>query len=448
MPSFVFGSRLYGEMFSTSQMNALFSDEAIVQRYLDVEVALARVQAKLEIIPADAATAIADCADINRIDWQTLSARTQIVGYPILPLVEQLSSWAKNDLGQYCHWGATTQDIMDTADVLQIKAALAIVEADLEAIADHLKCLATEHKTTAMAGRTHLQHALPVTFGYKCAGWLSSIDRHRARLNQLKPRVFIGEFAGAAGTLASLGDDGLRVQEALMEELDLGVPSMTWHGARDNFAEVTGILALISASLGKIAYDVMLMMQTEVGEVFEPYVEGRGASSTMPQKRNPISSELILAAAKIVREQHSLMLDALVQDHERATGQWHVEWVAVATAFLSTSGALRAATELLAGLEVDVEAMRQNLDMSGGLIVAEAVMMGLAPKLGRQVAHDAVYECCRESLETGKSFLSALENHPKIAGIADLDQLADLVSPENYLGAAPTMVENYLKNRE
>ncbi len=448
MPSLVFGSKLYGEMFSTAQMNSLFSDEAIVQRYLDVEVALAQVQARLGIIPAEAATAISESADINRIDWQTLSERTQIVGYPILPLVEQLSSWPKGNLGQYCHWGATTQDIMDTADVLQIKAAIALVEADLDAIAGHLAYLAQHHKTTAMAGRTHLQHALPITFGYKCAGWLSSIDRHRDRLNQLKARVFVGEFAGAVGTLASLGVDGLVVQAALMEELGLGVPSMTWHGARDSFAEVTGILALICSSLGKVAYDIMLMMQTEVGEVFEPYVEGRGASSTMPQKRNPISSELILAAAKIVREQHSLMLDALVQDHERATGQWHVEWVAVSTAFLSASGALNAAKELLSGLEVHEKTMRRNLDMSGGLIVAEAVMMGLAPTLGRQVAHDAVYECCRESLKTGKPFLEALENHAEISGIVEPLRLAELVNPANYLGSAPEMVENYLKNRK
>jgi 3-carboxy-cis,cis-muconate cycloisomerase len=448
MPSFVFGSRLYGEMFSTAQMNSLFSDEAMVQRYLDVEVALARVQARLGIIPEKAATAISDSADISRIDWQCLSRRTQIVGYPILPLVEQLSSWPAHDFGQYCHWGATTQDIMDTADVLQIKAAIALVEADLEAIADHLARLADEHKTTAMAGRTHLQHALPVTFGFKCAGWLSAIDRHQDRLNQLKPRLLVGEFAGAVGTLASLGVEGLAVQEALMAELELGVPSMTWHGARDNFAEATGVLALICASLGKIAYDVMLMMQTEVGEVFEPYVEGRGASSTMPQKRNPISSELILAAAKIVREQHSLMLDAIVQDHERATGQWHVEWVAVSTAFLSASGALSAAKELLSGLEVHEDTMRRNLDMSGGLIVAEAVMMGLAPILGRQVAHDAVYECCRESLKTGTQFLQALEDHAEISGIVEPGRLAELVNPENYLGAAPKMVENYLINRK
>jgi len=304
MPSFVFGSRLYGEMFSTAQMDALFSDEAIVQRYLDVEVALAHVQAKLGIIPAEAASAIGDSADINRIDWQRLSARTQVVGYPILPLVEQLSSWAEDGLGQYCHWGATTQDIMDTADVLQIKAAIALVEVELNTIADHLAHLAAEYKSTAMAGRTHLQHALPITFGYKCVGWLSSIDRHRMRLNQLKPRALVGEFAGAVGTLASLGDEGLKVQKALMQELELGTPLMTWHGARDSIAEVTGVLALICSSLGKIAYDVMLMMQTEIAEVFEPYVEGRGASSTMPQKRNPISSELILAAAKIEREQH------------------------------------------------------------------------------------------------------------------------------------------------
>lgn len=448
MPSLVFGSKIYGDMFATARMRDLFGDDAIVQRYLDVEVSLARVQAELGIIPKEAASAIAASADINRIDWSKMSARTQIVGYPILPLVEQLSSWAPDGLGQYCHWGATTQDIMDTADVLQLKEAIALVEEDLDAIARHLARLAKEHKSTAMAGRTHLQHALPVTFGYKCAGWLSSIDRHSERLNELKARVLVGQFAGAVGTLASLGQDGLAVQRALMEDLDLGVPSITWHTARDSIAEVTGVLALICASLGKIAYDVMLMMQTEIGEVFEPYVEGRGASSTMPQKRNPISSELILAGAKIVREQHSLMLDALVQDHERATGQWHVEWVAVPTAFLSASGSLRAAHELLAGLEVHADTMARNLDMSGGLIVAEAVMMGLAPALGRQVAHDVVYECCCESLATQKPFLDALCDHADIAGVVDRARLADLVNPAKYLGAAPEMVEHYLNQRK
>ncbi|HUS96418.1 MAG TPA: adenylosuccinate lyase family protein, partial [Hyphomicrobiaceae bacterium] len=299
-------------------MRALFTDRALIQRYLDVEVGLARAQARLGLIPAEAADAIAAVATVDRVDFKKLSERTQIVGYPILPLVEQLSDWAEGGLGQYSHWGATTQDIMDTADVLQIRDALTLVAKDLDAIGEALAKLASDHARTPMAGRSHLQHALPISFGYKCATWLSAIDRHRDRLASVRRRVEVVEFSGAAGTLASLGKDGLPTQKALAEELGLGVPDITWHTIRDNFAEVTGLLALVSGSIGKIGYDIMLMIQTEIGEVLEPFVPGRGASSTMPQKRNPISSEMMLAASKIVREQHSAMLDAMVQDHERA----------------------------------------------------------------------------------------------------------------------------------
>jgi 3-carboxy-cis,cis-muconate cycloisomerase len=448
MPSIVIASKLWGQMFGADTMRALFSDEAMVQRYLDVEAALARAQAGLGIIPPEAARAITAVAQVSRIDWDRLSARTQIVGYPILPLVEQLSGWAADGLGQYSHWGATTQDIMDTADVLQIRDALDLISADLDAVATALAVLAEAHATTPMAGRTHLQHALPVSFGYKAATWLSGLDRHRARLAELRPRVEVVSFAGAAGTLASLGrKDGLATQTALAAELGLGVPEITWHTIRDGFAEVTGWLALVAASLGKIGYDIMLMMQTETGEVLEPFQPGRGASSTMPQKRNPIGSELMLAAAKIVREQHSLMLDAMVQDHERASGQWHVEWQALPTAFIVASAGLRAAREVLEGLEVRPEAMRRVLDVTAGLIVAEAVMMGLAPALGRQVAHDLVYECCRAVLDTGASFLDALAAEPRIAAVMDRDALARLVDPANYLGAAPEMTRRLLARR-
>lgn len=449
MPAFVIGSELFGEMFGSKDMRALFSDRAMVQRYLDVEVALARAQAGLGIIPQAAAEAIAVAARIERIDWPRLRARTGIVGYPILPLVEQLSEWAPEGLGQWCHWGATTQDVMDTADVLQMRAALDLVARDLDSVAGTLAALAREHADLPMAGRTHLQHALPITFGYKVATWLSAIDRHRARLGALRPRVEVVSFSGAAGTLASLGaKNGLATQAALARELGLGVPDITWHTIRDGFAEATGLLALVAASIGKIGYDVMLMMQTETGEVLEPFVPGRGASSTMPQKRNPISSEMMLAAAKIVREQHAAMLDAMVQDHERATGQWHVEWQAIPTAFIVASAGLRAAREALDGLEVRPDAMRRVLDMSGGLIVAEAVMMGLAPALGRQVAHEVVYDCCRAALTHGTGLLQALEADPRIAGTLDRARLEELVDPAKYLGAAPEMTRRLLERRE
>ena len=447
MPSVVIDSKLWGDMFGTTRMRALFTDEAMVQRYLDVEAALARAQAGIGIVPAAAAEAITAVAEVGRIDWDRLSARTQVVGYPILPLVEQLSGWAEDGLGQWSHWGATTQDIMDTADVLQIRDALDLIAADLDAVAAALARLAADYAETPMAGRSHLQHALPVSFGYKAATWLSGLDRHRARLAELRPRVEVVSFGGAAGTLASLGEDGLATQAALAGELDLAVPDITWHSIRDGFAEVTGWLALVAASIGKIGYDIMLMMQTEVGEVLEPYQPGRGTSSTMPQKRNPIGSELMLAAAKIVREQHSLMLDAMVQDHERATGQWHVEWQALPTAFIIASGGLRAAREVLEGLEVKPQAMRRVLETTGGLIVAEAVMMGLAPALGRQVAHDLVQDCCRVALTGDTPFLDALAAEPKIAAVMSRAALARLVDPANYLGAAPEMTRRLLARR-
>ena len=447
MPSIVVKSSIYGDMFGTADMRGLFEDDTMLGLYLDVETALARAQAKLGLIPEDAAKAITDAADIDKIDMDKLSARAQIVGYPILPLVEQLSGWAPDGLGQYCHWGATTQDIMDTADVLQVRAGLDIVEEYLERIAAALAKLAEEHADTPMAGRTHLQHALPVSFGFKAATWLSAIDRHRIRLAELRGRVEVVEFSGAAGTLASLSGNGLATQAALAEELGLAVPDITWHTIRDGFAEVTGFLALVAASIGKIGYDIMLMMQTETGEVLEPYVAGRGASSTMPQKRNPISSEMMLAAAKIVREQHSAMLDAMVQDHERATGQWHVEWHALPTAFIVASGGLAAAAEVLEGLEVRPDAMRQVLDTTKGLIVAEAVMMGLAPHIGRQVAHDVVYDCCRKALSGEATFLDALMAEPEISGALDRDSVEALTKPENYLGEAPEMVRRLLLKR-
>jgi 3-carboxy-cis,cis-muconate cycloisomerase len=447
MPAMVINSPIFGQMFGTNEMRAIFDDRSMVQRYLDVEAALACVQSDLGIIPVAAAQAIREVAKVERVDFEQLRERTEIVGYPILPLVEQMAGWAQDGLGEYAHWGATTQDIMDTADVLQIRDALTLVDAELSAIADALHALSEEHCETPMPGRTHLQHALPISFGYKCATWLSAIDRHRVRLEQLRPRVEVVSFSGAAGTLASLGDQGLPTQAALARELALGVPDMTWHTIRDGFAETTGLLALIAGSVGKIGFDLMLMMQTEVGEVFEPFLPGRGASSTMPQKRNPIGSEMMLAAAKIVREQHSLMLDAMVQDHERASGPLHVEWHALPTAFVIASAGLRAAKECLEGLEVKPDAMRKSLGRTGGLIVAEAVMMQLAPAMGRQTAHDLIYDCCRKNLTQGTPFVDALLAEPAIAAAFSREAVESMTAPENYLGAAPDMVRRYLAAR-
>ncbi len=439
----VLDSFLFRDAFGTPAMREIFSDLTTISRYAEVEVALAKAEARCGVIPAGAAEEIARRTDVAAFDFELLRQETDNVGYPILPLVHQLTKQC-GDAGRYVHWGATTQDIMDTAVVLQIRAGLAIVEADIAALRGILADLSKRHRDTPMAGRTHLQQALPVTFGYKTAIWLAMFDRHAERLAQLKPRVLVGQFAGAAGTLASLGEKGFAVQQGLCEELGLGVPVATWHVARDGFAETVNFLALVTGSLGKIALDIMLMASTEFAEVYEPFVKGRGASSTMPQKRNPISSELMLAASKAVRQHAGLMLDAMVQDFERATGPWHAEWMAIPESFVLTSGALHQAKFALGGLIVDTKKMAGNLDISRGLIVAEAVMMGLAPDLGRQEAHDVVYDACRLANDKGMTLADALSADPRVSARIDRATIERLTSPNNYLGLAPAMVDRVL----
>jgi 3-carboxy-cis,cis-muconate cycloisomerase len=444
MPSTVFDSQIYRDQFGTPAMRAVFSDETFVAKAVLVEVVLARVQGRLGIIPADAASEIAIKARAEVIDLARLKAETDNVGYPIVGLVHQLAEQC-GAAGRYLHWGATTQDIIDTATVLQIRDALGLLMADLEAIDSAVTSLAAKHRTTVMAGRTHLQHALPITFGHKAAVWLAMIKRHRERLAQLRPRLLVGQFGGAAGTLASLGDRGLEVHDGLMDELGLGRSAMPWHVARDGFAEVVGWLGLVTATLAKIATDVMLLMQSEVGEAFEPFVAGRGGSSTMPQKRNPISSELIVALAKVVRQHAGLMLDAMVADHERATGPWQLEWVALPQAFIASAGALGQARFMLSGLVVDPARMRRNLDITGGLILAEAVMMALASHIGRGAAHDTVHAACREAAAKGTPLLDELSKVEAVTRHLDDATLTRLVDPQNYLGSAPEMIDRLLK---
>ncbi|WP_429499903.1 3-carboxy-cis,cis-muconate cycloisomerase [Robbsia andropogonis] len=442
--STVMDSILFRDAFGTSAMRGIFSDHALIQRYIDVEVALARAEAKTGVIPAEAADVIARESTIDKIDFDHMRHETDIVGYPILPLVHQLVAMC-GDAGRFVHWGATTQDIMDTAVSLQVRDALDSVAADVRALRGILADLTKKHRDTPMAGRTHLQQALPVTFGYKVAIWLAMFDRHQQRLAELRPRVAVVEFGGAAGTLASLGDKGFAVQKALADALGLGVPATTWHVARDGFAEAVNLLALVTGSLGKIALDIMIMASTEFAEVYEPFVKGRGASSTMPQKRNPISSELMLAASKAVRQHAGLMVDAMVQDFERATGPWHAEWIAIPESFILTSGALHQAKFALRGLIVDADRMKHNLGISKGLIVAEAVMMAVAPFTGRQQAHDIVYDACRTVNEKGGTLADALSALTTVTAHFNRDQIEKMTDPANYLGLAPDMVDQAIR---
>jgi 3-carboxy-cis,cis-muconate cycloisomerase len=446
MPSTVLDSDIFRDMFGTPEVRSVFSDDNLLKCYVEAEVALAVAQGRLGVIPRDAADAIAKLAPTVVLDMAVLKHEAENVGYPILGLVRQLSE-KLGEAGRYVHWGATTQDIMDTGTVLQIRAALEIIERDLGAVSAALARLAEKHRDTPMPGRTHLQQALPITFGYKCAVWLSMIDRHAERLRELKSRVLVAQFGGAAGTLASLGDKGLAVRREYARELNLGDPPITWHVARDAVAETVNLLALVTGSLGKIGFDIMLMMMTELGEAFEPFASHRGASSTMPQKRNPISSEILVANAKAVRQHAGLMLDAMIQDFERATGPWHVEWMAIPESFILTAGSLAQAKFMLEGLVVDESRMRRNLDLTQGLIVAEAVMMGLAPHLGRQNAHDIVYAACREALGQGRSLLDVLNENPAVSGALAPDRLRALCDPAAYLGMAPEMADQVVRMR-
>src|SRR3954464_125826 len=444
MASTIIDSRIFGDMFSDARMREVWSDENRTAKYLDIERALAKVQGELGIIPKEAADEIVRNCNLSQIDWEKLKAKTEQIGYPIIAVVNQINANCRDKLGEYCHWGATTQDITDTAAVLQMREGLALVEQDLNEIADALASLARKYRDTPVIGRSNLQQATPITFGYKMASVLAGIDRHRERLQQLKPRVFMSAFGGASGTLSSLEKGAMETQAGLMKELGLAQPLISWHTVRDTIAEVGAFLGLLGGTLGKISMDVKLMMQTEVAEVYEPFAPGRGSSSTMPQKRNPISCCYIHAAVSVVRQHAAALMDAMIADHERSTGPWEIEWVSLPEAFCLIAGALRQTRFILEGLEVDAERMRANIDMTNGLLMSEAVMMGLGRHIGREYAHDLVYDICREAVRQNRPLLDLLAANEEIARHVSRDQLAVWCDPANYLGQAGVMVDRVL----
>jgi 3-carboxy-cis,cis-muconate cycloisomerase len=446
-------STVFGDLFGTEAMRDAFGEPALFRNCVRVEAALARAQARLGIVPQEAAAAISHAAEAivggpGALDFERLKRETATVGFPILPLVRQLAEQA-GDAGRWVHWGATTQDILDSAVVLQIRDGLQLIETDLERLRGHLAALARKHRDTPMAGRTFFQQALPVTFGYKAVVWLAAFDRHAERFEEVRRRVLRVQFGGAVGTLASLGngEEALGTLRELARELELGEPTITWHVARDTIAETVGFLALLGGSLAKLAEDVMLMSATEFGEAAEPFEAGRGGSSTMPQKRNPISCGIVVAAARTLRQHAGLALDAMVNTFERNAAAWHLEWIAVPEAFGYAAGALRQSAFLAGGLVVDPGGMARNLKLTHGLIVAEAVMMGLAPHLGRNAAHDLVYDACRDAIEHDRPLYDVLLEHKEIVEPLGAERLKALTDPANYLGAAPAMVDRVLNGR-
>jgi 3-carboxy-cis,cis-muconate cycloisomerase len=434
-------SQIFGALFGTDETRALFSDNAQLQFMLDVEAALARAESRLGLVPAPIANAISRAARAENLRLDYIAESTRRVGYPVVALVKELGRVAGDEAARFIHLGATTQDILDTALVLQIQRAFTILRRDLIAIARALAERAARFRDTPIAGRTHLQHAVPTTFGLKCATWASPLTTHIERLDQAAPRILVVQFGGAAGTLASLGTDGPAVVESLARELSLGVPALPWHAQRDGFAETVSILALICGSLSKFALDISLMMQTEVGELSEPHEDRRGGSSTMPQKRNPIASEYILAATRAVHALAPLMFGSMIADHERATGPWQSESLAIPQCVALTAGALAHARSIAEGMTVDAARMRRNLDLTGGLIMAEAIATALIPSMGRAAAEAAVARACDRSLAEGIPFISILRSDTELRphlSDADIDRLTN---PELYLGSDGVFVD-------
>jgi 3-carboxy-cis,cis-muconate cycloisomerase len=438
---------LLGTLFATEAMAALFSDRARLQGMLDFEAALARAEAAVGVIPAAAGEAIARACRAEDFDIAALAQETALAGNPAIPLVKRLTALVTAQdpaAARYAHWGATSQDAIDTGLVLQLRAGVASLESDLQRLVAALAVLAEAHVGSVMIGRTLLQQAVPVTFGLKAAGWLASVARVRARLADASRAAQVLQFGGAAGTLAALGARGPDVAAALARQLDLRLPEAPWHGSRDRLVDLACALGLLAGALGKIARDVSLLMQTEVAEAQEPAGEGRGGSSTMPHKRNPIASAVALAAATRAPNLVATLLAAMPQEHERGLGGWHAEWETLPQLFLLVSGSLHHMASAIEGLHADPARMRDNIALTRGLVMAEAVTMALGDHIGRGEAHRLVEQACHRALAEGAHLRDVLARDPAVTAHLPPAALDQLFGPEHYLGAAQHFVRAIL----
>ncbi|MGN6757050.1 MAG: 3-carboxy-cis,cis-muconate cycloisomerase [Thermomicrobiales bacterium] len=430
--------------FSTPTMTAIFSPESRVRHMLDFEAALARAEARAGVIPAEAATAIAAACQVKDFDLAALEREAAIAGTPAIPLVRMLTALVAGDAGRFVHWGATSQDAVDTALVLQMREGLDELIAGVLAIGTACAAHAERHRDTPMAGRTLLQQALPITFGLKAARWLALATRQAQRLRELRVRVLVVQFGGAAGTLASLGDAGLRVTELLAEELGLALPELPWHAERDRIGEVAATLGVAAGALAKIASDVALLAQTEVGEAAEASAAGKGGSSALPQKRNPVDATFALAAARLAQGAVTTILGALAQEHERAVGGWQAEWVAVPDLFCHTAGTVARVQTAVAGLVVAPDQMQANLEATDSLIMAESVTMALAPHLGRPEAYRLVRVACERAVQQRIPLRQALLADDQVRAALTPAAIDHALDPATYLGSTNAFIDRAL----
>ena len=442
-------SSLTAGLFASDGMQRIFSDRNTIQSMLAFEAALARALATEEIIPENAAEIIATACTADQIDAAVLSKEVGRAGNLAIPLVKQLTATVTRidvDAARYVHWGATSQDVIDSGRVLQLREAIDLITTDLAELSDRLAALARQHRATIMMGRTWMQHAQPTTLGLKIAGWLDAIMRHQDRLQTLRERLCVLQFGGATGTLASLGDRGLTVATALAKELSLDLPAIPWHTHRDRVAEMATTLGLLTGTFGKIARDIALHAQTEIAELAEPLAPGRGGSSTMPHKRNPVACSAVLACVTRVPALVSTMLAAMGQEQERALGSWQAEWDTLPEIAMLTSAALNHLRELMSGLSVDAVRMRTNIDITQGLVMAEAVSLALAPEIGRAAAHDLVESACHKAVESRQPLRDILQSDSRVPAEFSAAKLDALFDPERYTGEALAFVDRVLEH--
>ena len=438
------GNQLFDAYFTARDMREVFCDQGRVQAMLDFEAALARAEARVGLIPVRAVAPIEAACSAGHYDFAALGEAIATAGNSAIPLVKALGKQiaAHNaEAERYVHLGATSQDVMDSGLVLQLRRALELIENDLAQLGQILATQAQRYAATPLAGRTWLQHATPVTLGMKIAGWLGAVTRSRQRLLELKPRLLVLQFGGASGTLAALGEQAMPIAQALSEELQLTLPDQPWHTQRDRVVEFGAVLGLISGSLGKMGRDISLLMQTEAGEVFEPSAPGKGGSSTMPHKRNPVGAAVLIGAATRVPGLLSTLFSAMPQEHERSLGLWHAEWETLPEICCLVSGSLQQALLIAQGLEVDAARMTRNLDLTQGLVLAEAVSIVLAQRVGRDTAHHLLEQCCKRAVAEQRHLRAVLGDEPQVTAELTAAELDHLLDPAHYLGQAKTWVE-------
>lgn len=437
-------NQLFDAYFTAREMRGVFCDQGRVQAMLDFEAALARAEARIGLIPQRAVAPIEAACQAQFYEFQALGEAIATAGNSAIPLVKALGKQiAQGDAEaeRYVHLGATSQDVMDSGLVLQLRRAMQLLEQDLHRLGDLLAAQAQRYADTPLAGRTWLQHATPVTLGMKIAGWMGAVTRSRERLQQLKPRLLVLQFGGASGTLAALGEQALPIARALAEELQLRLPEQPWHTQRDRLVEFASVLGLLAGSLGKLGRDISLLMQTEAAEVFEPSAPGKGGSSTMPHKRNPVGAAVLISAATRVPGLLATMFAVMPQEHERSLGLWHAEWETLPEICCLVSGALQQALLVAEGLQVDSARMARNLDLTQGLVLAEAVSIELAQRLGRETAHHLLEQCCKRAVAEQRHLREVLADDARVSAELSAPELDRLMDPAHYLGQAQAWVE-------